>query len=202
MKKISLIPLVLLAGASAYGQQVLFQNTSSTLVTTFNGTAGIAGYNQGYQVELFEQPDNGGPAPKAIDFSDILGNWVGASTTSIIPANSPQFGVFDAGVVSLPGVTAGGNAWLEVVGWSGNQPTLAAALSQPSPPELIGFSTVWANSTGGSGSPPSPPTSITSAGEFTGLVLQPLTPGVPDATSTLALSGISAVALLFFRPRK
>lgn len=181
--------LLLHISANADGE-LTFDNNLASLVTLYNGSRATA--NQGYSVELFEQPDMGGSAPTPIGPSGVLGNWQAIATTGILPIP----GIFNGGIVTIPGVNDNAPVWLQVVGWSGNQPNFETALAQPTP-ELIGYSTVWSEQTADPSlnPPPTPPPLFSQIGGFTGLDLEP----VPDATSTLALSVISALALVFIR---
>jgi hypothetical protein len=197
MKIPALISVALLLGAGAYSQGTIqYQNSESTLVEVsldYSNPALVpAPYNSGYKVELFYQPDSGGFAPAAINASGALGNWMPTSlgVTSIIPAP----GIFDAGNVSLNGISPGANVWLEVVGWNNNAPTFNAALLQST---LIASSPVWSQATGGSGLPPSIPASITDPGEFPGLNMF----YIPEP-SALAVETMGCAASLLLCRRK
>jgi hypothetical protein len=105
--------------------------------------------------------------------------------------------------------TAGNDVQLEVVGWTGTATSWAAAAAGGA--TLIGYSgetfngstlgaLSWDQPTGNPNATPTPglPANITTgASGFEGLVLEP----VPEP-ATIALGGLGAAALLFFRRRK
>jgi len=111
--------------------------------------------------------------------------------------------------VNLPGnFTGGADVQLEVVGWTGTYTSWSAAVAAGS--GLIGYSgesfngsalgaLSWDQPTGNlSATPPGTPSPLTvGASGFSGLVLEP----VPEP-ATIALGGLGAAALLFFRRRK
>jgi len=113
--------------------------------------------------------------------------------------------------VSLPGnFTGGADVQLEVVGWTGTYTSWSAAVAA-SGPVLLGYSgetfngsalgaLSWDQPTGNASSTPIPGTPAALAvgpSAYAGLVLEP----VPEP-ATIALGGLGAAALLFFRRRK
>jgi hypothetical protein len=200
MKKLTIIPAVLMVCVGAYAQgsgTISIQNDTTTTVTS---TAGNVGPAAGYKLELFYQPDSGGAAPVAIGASGALGNWTPTQygVFGFTPANLPAGGVFDPGIATLAGITAGNNVWLELVGWNNSSATLSAALATPG--ELTGFSKVWANGTGnvvvGANPPSAPDGIIGTPAQFTGMAI-----GTPEP-STWALGILGASSLLAFRRKK
>ncbi len=91
--------------------------------------------------------------------------------------------------------------WIEIVGWNNNSQasTLAAAVGGYS--TYVGFSDVFAYTTGNPNATPTPtfggPITTPSPGAFTGLIIG----GVPEP-STLAIGLVGAVSLFFIRRRK
>jgi hypothetical protein len=113
--------------------------------------------------------------------------------------------------VNLPGnFTAGADVQLEVVGWTGTATSWAAEAAAPGG-TLLGYSgesfngsplgaLSWDQPTGNPNATPTPglPGALTTgASGYEGLVLEP----VPEP-ATIALGGLGAAALLFFRRRK
>jgi len=188
--------MLVCAGAFAQGT-ISVQNDNTHVLTQSTGTA--VGPASGVKVELFYQANSGGAAPAAINNTGALGNWTATQfgVFGLTPANSPTFGIFDPGIAQLAGITPGNNVWLDLVTWNNSAASLSAALATSG--ELVGFSTVWANGTGGAGSPATTPAGIVGPTQFTGLELQPLSTPEP---ATIALGGLGAAALLFFRRRK
>jgi hypothetical protein len=92
------------------------------------------------------------------------------------------------------------------VGWTGGFASLQAAITGGA---QIGESTIFELTTGGGGSPPSSAEPITSSTALTGFVLGTPFGGVAITTVTgtpepsiMALGGLGAAALLFFRRKK
>jgi hypothetical protein len=195
MKKLTLIPAALMLCAGAYAQGTIsVQNSATTLVTS---TAGTVGPGSTIKLELFYQIDNGGAAPAAINASGALGNWTATQygVFGFTPANGPAFGIFDPGIATLANIPAGSTVWLDLVGWNNSSASLTAALATTG--EQFGFSPVWANGTGGAGSPASTPAGIIGTPQqFTGLAVPTPEP------STWALGILGASSLLAFRRRK
>jgi len=106
-----------------------------------------------------------------------------------LASDFPFAGRFNGPTLTVNGLAAGSAGIFEVVGWMGNAASYGAA------PGDKGFSVLFSNPTGGSGSPPSPPSNIT--GWNGNMILTP----VPEPT-TLALGGLGAAALFLFRRRK
>jgi len=187
------------AGAFAQGT-ISVQNDTTSLLTATTGVVAPAFAGGTYKVELFYQANSGGAAPAAINASGALGNWTATSfgVFGLTPANGPTYGIFDPGIATLTGITAGANVWLDLVFWNNNAATLGAALTPATGSTLVGFSSVWSNGTGGAGSPPGTPSSIIGPTQFSGAQAMPI---IPEPT-TLALGALGAASLLAFRRRK
>jgi hypothetical protein len=205
MKRFMVVSASLLLCAGVYGQgspgNVAYLNTTSTKVQVFQGGSLVpAPTGGGYEVELFYQPNNGGPTPAAIDGSFSLGSWQGTTVLTVAATGLPP-GIFDGGVTSLPGVAGGANAWFQVVGWNNAQTTLAGAETSST---LFAFSPLFSITTGDpNAQPPTIPPLTSGPDKFTGIIIG--FPGMVFAVpepSTYALGGLSVAALLFFRPRK
>jgi hypothetical protein len=105
------------------------------------------------------------------------------------PATWPLNGQFAGGNVTVAGLTAGTVGYFEIAVWIGNAASYAQATGN------AGFTTVFANNTGGSGRPPFPPINLTG---WNGNLNMPVIP----EPSTIALGGLGAAGLLLFRRRK
>src|SRR5579863_4676973 len=84
----------------------------------------------------------------------------GAYTVEIFSttASAAQAGVDpDTGTATFANVTAGSSGFFEVVGWTGNFANWDAAVAGNA---KVGYSSIFANTTGGSGSPPSTPATL------------------------------------------
>jgi len=187
MKKLTIIPVALLACAAAYGQgQVGLNNNSATKVTVPGG----APASGGYEVELLYQANTGGQAPAAFSFqtNPVLGNWESAGVFAFVGAP----GQYQIGAVTLNGIAAGANVWVEVLAWNNSETTMAAALAGST---LFGNSPVVTLAT-----PPNssvaPPT-VGNAVGFSGFQVNP----VPEPT-TMAIAALGAASLLAFRRKK
>lgn len=90
--------------------------------------------------------------------------------------------------IAVPGVALGGTAELRLLLWLGNSANYAGATEKAD-------SGVFTNPTGGDGSPPSLPKTLT------GLPEMHITSAVIPEPSTLALAGLGVAALFAFRRR-
>jgi hypothetical protein len=191
MKKLTIIPVALLACAAAYGQGTVgLNNNTATKVTASTGVSATAA--NGFEVDLLYQANNGGAAPAALTgTAPALGNWLSAGVFAFQGAP----GQYQIGTVALPGIAFGANVWLETLAWNNSSPTLAAALAG-GPTELFGNSPVVTVVTPANSS--IAPNTIGNAAGFSGFTASPL---VPEPT-TLALGALGAASLLAFRRRK
>lgn len=129
--------------------------------------------------------------------AQLFGGPVGGALTSLKTlAQASAAGItVDAGRISdpsgspvaVPGVALGGTAELRLLLWQGSSPTFAGAAGQ-----RTADSGLFSNPTGGNGSPPALPASLSG---LPVMVLQ-----VPEP-STLALAGLGVAALLAYRRR-
>ncbi len=215
LKKLITIPLSLLACASAYGQgEVSFDNSTlrgmpdCRVMETVAGVTTVVNSSGGVKVAMFYQPDLGGAAPDPIGITGGLGSWEATSITGI--SALPGGGIFLGGIQVLPDINVGSTGpgaavWVEILAWNNNAASLSAALSGGS--TLFGSSTVFAHLTDNYNGLPTPtyasPLTTADPGAFTGLTLT----AIPDLAvspepSTLALGGLGAAVLFFFRRRK
>lgn len=122
------------------------------------------------------------------------------STASFIGAGAP--GYFNGGAATISTVAPGSTGFFQVIVWDstlGNTTTgateaEAVAYAAAGHGDVIGFSTIFQNTTGGVGSPATPPATLTGLTSFS---LNP----VPEP-ATFALAGLGAAAALIFRRRK
>jgi len=187
------------AGAFAQGT-LTFQNATPNLVTiTVNGTTSTASKTgaapgNGIEIALYYQADTGGSAPAAIGANGAVGQWLLGGTTTLIPAP----GNFNGGTLALSGTSSSipTTVWIDIVGWNNGATTIGTALGATGTANYFGSAAVFAQTLGvPQGTPPSTPASIEPG--FTGLNLQI----IPEPT-TIALGGLGAASLLFFRRRK
>lgn len=128
---------------------------------------------------------------------EVLGGASAASLTPIVTLTSANVisggpGLFfdaSGGTYSVPGVALNGTATLEVEAWTGNFATYAAAVSGGG---AYGSTAPFANATGGGGIPPATPVDLVG---MPAVILNTPEP------STIALGGLGAAALMFFRRR-
>jgi len=148
-----------------------------------------------------------GSSPASGTFTvELLGGAAGlteaqlSTTPLVVFTSTTGSGIFyDGTAITIPGAPAGtgtgdtvNNATLDIIGWTGNYTSLAAAQAAGA---LIGDTGAFQNHTGGGGTPAAAPSNFT--GWVGNLVLVP----VPEPT-TLALGGLGAAALFLFRRRK
>jgi len=170
------------AAASALAQgTVVFENSTSSGNITLNSSSGALALSGTYSVALLWAP--GGALGTAQSSFSVIGVY-GPSGTSD--------GFFtDPNVLTT---AAGGTGVFEVQGWQGSFATYAAALAAGGN-EHVGQSAEFLNGTGNPNPPATPPINTTGWDGNLVLVLTP-EPG------TLALGGLGAAALLYFRRRK
>jgi len=192
--------------ASSFGQgTITFQNSTVTSPVTFGPLASNPGAREFGAAGLF-----------------TYGLYVGASTATsfsqltlmdtVASPNAPSSTFFTAGALSGGNVTGQGNVGaangfaglvsgttyvVSVAGWTAaDGSSLAAAIASGAQGLLIG-TTGLGSITAVSGSTPVPNVFGTGAGQLGAFTLNP----VPEPT-TIALGGLGAAALLFFRRRK
>jgi hypothetical protein len=189
MKK--LIVGTLFAGAVTMGalaQGTLYlDNTANTDTSPTATTGGLVFLNNNGVITLDNNSFN----------VTLLGGASAASLTPIVTLTASQvfaygsglFGDLSGNSYTVPGVAGSGIATLEVEAWTGNAASYAAALATPG--SAFGAVT-FQNPTGGGGTPIATPTDLTG---MPALVLNTPEP------STIALGGLGAAALMFFRRR-
>jgi len=184
MKKAILGLLSVGAAASALAQgTVVFENSTSTGNITLNSAAGAYAAAGTYTVALLWAP--GGALGTAQSSFSIIGLYGPAGTGT---------GFFtDPNVLTT---AAGGVGVFEVQGWQGSFTTYAGAIAGGGATEHVGQSAEFLNGTGNPNPPATPPVNTTGWDGNLILVLPTPEPG------TLALGGLGAAALLYFRRRK
>jgi len=186
MKKIIIVIACMLAGVSAYAQGTVNFNNRVPAATPspvdapifdVGGTTRLSG--TGFYAQLYGAAAGGTLAAigDALTFSTGRPGYIlatGVDTTR-----------------SIPGVTPGGNAQVQIRAWSASAgSTYEAALAAGG---AVGSSDVLTLATGGGGAPPGPPADLVGLKSFSLNV-------IPEP-STLAL-GILGAALLVIRRRK
>jgi len=177
------------AAASAMAQgTVAFENALSSGNITLNSSAGPLALGGTYTVALLWAAGTSPVAQSSLTTIATYGLATGGATSD---------GFFSDGTtITTPSGTAPGAAAIfEVEGWTGNFSSYAAAVAGGA---HVGASGEFVNGTANpaGGPPPPPPTSTT--GWDGNLVLIVTTP----EPGTLALGGLGAAALLYFRRRK
>lgn len=179
MKILSLIAACAMLASTAVGQgTVKFLNRDVSLgfdQPVFDAD-GVTKLNENFLAQLLGGPSETALAPigSPVAFRPGTGNgyWnPGADSTRVIP-----------------GVTAGDNGFFQVQAWESKYASLAAAQAGGG---KWGTSSIFQNPTGGKGTPPSLPVTISAFKSFT----------VVPEPSTLAL-GLIGASLLVYRRRK
>jgi len=187
MKKAILGLLSVGAAASALAQgTVIFENSSSS-GNIYLGSVGPTHYAAAgtYTVALLWAPGGSlGTAQGSFQQIALYGLATGGATSTGFFTDSATIATPTAQAPATVGV-------FEVEGWTGNYTSYAAAVAGGA---AVGQSAEFLNSTGNPNPPGLPPVQTT--GWDGNLVLVVPEPG------TLALGGLGAAALLFFRRRK
>jgi hypothetical protein len=190
MKKAILGLLSVGAAASALAQgTVVFENSNSLAgAVTMGSSSGPYAAANSYTVALLWAPGSSlGVAQGNFTQIGLYGQGAGTSITAGL--------FFDSTPITTGSATAGGVAAVfEVEGWTGNYTSYAAAVAGGA---AVGLSGEFLNGTGNPVPPGTPPTQTT--GWDGNLVLTVVSTPEPG---TLALGGLGAAALLFFRRRK
>lgn len=170
--------------ASGFAQGLItFQNNATSLITiagpaTSGNTVNATSATYGTKLQLFYQPGSVAQ-PAAITAGSGLGNWELVGNLSTVASNG-RFS--QSGLSTGVDVAPGGNAWLEVVAWSGSgasatTPYTSYATATADGTVYFGTSSVFSFATGGGGTPPGPANTI--AGSYAGFTLIP----VPEPTT-------------------
>jgi hypothetical protein len=123
----------------------------------------------------------------------LTGGWTLASSSSGIKVTPAGNGTLTGGTITVSPTSNVGNVEAVLVGWTGSSTSLASA--ENGQVSLLGATAEWLQATA-SGSNPTPGT--TAGFPANALVLEPRTP----EPSTIAIGGLGAAALLYFRRRK
>lgn len=220
MKKLilgSTLAVAFAVGAFAQGTVTLDNSANTSLSTsaTANGLVWI-GANVGSAVLLGSPTDpylaqsaviSGNPGEDDVNVQllggssagslSVISTWLYSDTTAFgdnIYALAPTYGVLLdplGATLAVPNVAVGTTATLEVLAWTGNYNTYAAAAAAG---QYVGTTGAFSNPTGGNGAPPAPPSGL---GGLPALVLTP----VPEPT-TFAMMGLGLASVLAFRRRK
>jgi hypothetical protein len=182
-----------------------YTTDGTTIIPIPVGNPAQVGSYGNLNIQVYWAPA-GTPAPFTAGGDSLIpAPWTAATTASgTLQQITTIAGWTPATTFTLPGATAGANAELMVVGWTGNFADWNSAFAAGTSlmgwtgSALSGGALAWSNPTGGAGSPPGLPAAITiGAAGYNGLVLT----GVPEP-STFALAGLGAAALMIFRRRK
>lgn len=204
MKKILLTCAALGLTVGAYAQGTLAFSTATLTgpVASQSGTnapvtLGGVGHNGAFTVDIYSVATTAIGA--GIDPDGAEANLLTLTKTYVYSSTDfPIAGKFNGGVATFANVAPGAVGFFEVSGWTGSFANYAAAVAGGA---AFGFTTVWENVTGGVGTPPSTPVSISSANWNGALLLTSATAPMPEPT-TIALGGLGAAALLMLRRRK
>ena len=211
MKKAFALGGLMLTPMMAFAQgTVVFNNNASgwamQQTSMFDSTL-IRVPAGGGQVELLTAPANtpftpigfyntvGGFHPYYYTMAGFLAanpGWSAIATTGI----APVAGVFNGGIVTLPGIAGGANAEYVVIGWTGSSATWDGAAWRVMDGVFVGSSPMLTTTTGDpTTTPPAPPTRLSDT--FTGITL--LVP-TPEPTSVM-LAGVGALLSMVWRRR-
>lgn len=177
MKKLIALVGIMAVGMTAYGQGLVnFANLGagwSAPINQLDGSPVPAG--GGFTAELLAGADAG----SLVAVTPTTSNWV-------VP------GLFNGGVVTIPGQAPLSTPMLQVVVWENAGGTILSYADAQAAGVQHGASAIWtAAALGGAGTPPGPPSSLIGMTSFS-LVPEP---------STYALLALGAAAL-FLRRRK
>lgn len=195
---------------SAASNKIKYTTDGSTLVSVPAGSANNVPTYGGINIAIYSAsngtllPTNGSGVLGAIPVLTTNNGWY-IMQTAPLTTLAPTPGQISSTTVTLNAAAGGASATeqLEVVGWTGNFSSFAAALAAGT--GLIGWegsalipggSAFTFSFTTGDGVLSSPTITLGAAG-FNGLVLAP----VPEP-ATIVLGGLGAAALLLFRRRK
>jgi len=192
MKKLLLTTLIATAAAAGVYAQgtIAVDNLNNTDPSSTAATGGLIFLNNGttttaYSGQLSVEVLGGANAGSMAPIVTLLG-----ANGDTVSGGPGLFFDNNGGTYAVSGVPLNGTATLEVEAWSGNFSTLAAAQAGGG---AWGVTSPFANATGGGGTPPATPVDLVG---MPALVLSTPEP------STIALGGLGAAALMFFRRRK
>jgi hypothetical protein len=198
MKKYSsIIAAALMATgvASGFAQGTVVFNNGTGLVLQETSTGFVPVPKGGGQVQLFwatagtpYTPWTGALTPAAWYAANagwILGPAIGFTT--------PSAGKFNGGVLTLSPVSPGGTIDYVVAAWTGNAPTMDAALASDG---MVAVSSLFTSATGNPTTIP-PDVPVPLADSFGGLAIA----YIPEPSS-FALAVLGAASLLVFRRRE
>ena len=186
MKKAILGLLSVGAAASALAQgTVVFESATSTGAITMDSSSGAYAAAGTYTVALLWAPGS--------SLNTAQANFTQVATFG--PAGTSTGYITDGAVISVAGLAGGTVGVFEVQGWTGSYANYAAALAAGAAAKE-GQTAAFFNSSGNPNPPATPPVNTTG---WDGNLI--LVGSVPEP-GTLALGGLGAAALLFFRRRK